>query len=765
MTPERIALDPDKPIDIAALLVDLETYRPRRKGWVWRDRLPSGAGFPPAPFGYHQISRPLERYVPLPAAARHFWSIDPQPDLTVTTEIASGRFEDDIRRMRMAAWHGADHMMVIRTAGQSHYDGLIEGTPEGVGGVPITRKQLRATRKALDLIEDEVGRPLNLHSYVSGLAGPEMAVLFVEEGVNGAHQDPQYNVLYRNVNMIRSFVDAAEAKTVLKSGGIAQIDGAHNANATAREAWKVTPELLVQHGINCAYSEAVGYPRRLVCLSTVPPTAPPAPALRLDLPYAVALRDVFQGFGLRAQMNTRYIESDPREATVTHVLNLLVSRLTSADIQSTITPDEGRNVPWHYNNIAAVETAKQALVGMDGLDRLVRLDREGELGKAAREIKERAVLFLEEILADGGYFKAVEAGMFIDSGYYPERAGDGMARRADAGVGAGTVIPRAADYWAPVCSHFGRSQAPADLGGQPHACTLCRPDLIPYVDELDPEDNVHRRLEAAAERRSDGLLRPEVQWAGDGVMTLTLFLPAGKDVAGAAALEIARRLGIEEPEVIHSHVAHPAEGTLVEVKGVLPFGIDPTTLVLPKKDELLPDDIIRQDIILRPMTVVAATVGEDEHSVGMREIIDIKHGGLEKWGVTCHYLGTSVPVEKALDAAIEADADAILISTIISHADIHRRQMRKLADLAVEKGVRKRFLLVVGGTQVTGEMAVESGLDAGFGRGTKGQHVASFLVRARAARAGRPVGGPGASAGQPLSGAPRTAGSSKADAR
>ena len=97
--------------------------------------------------------------------------------------------------MRMAAWNGADHIMVIRTTGQSHIDGLMEGTPEGIGGVPITRKQLRASRKACDLIEDEVGRPINFHSYVSGVAGPEVAVLFAEEGVNGAHQDPQYNVL------------------------------------------------------------------------------------------------------------------------------------------------------------------------------------------------------------------------------------------------------------------------------------------------------------------------------------------------------------------------------------------------------------------------------------------------------------------------------------------------------------------------------------------------------------------------------------------
>jgi D-ornithine 4,5-aminomutase subunit beta len=157
-------------------------------------------------------------------------------------------------------------------------------------GVPITRKQVRAPRKALDAIEDEVGRPINFHSYVSGVAGPEIAVLFAEEGVNGAHQDPQYNVLYRNINMHRSFVDAAEAKTMMAHAGMLQIDGAHHANATAKEAWKVMPELVVQHAINAAFSRAIGMPKELIALSTVPPTAPPAPKLRLDLPYAVALR-------------------------------------------------------------------------------------------------------------------------------------------------------------------------------------------------------------------------------------------------------------------------------------------------------------------------------------------------------------------------------------------------------------------------------------------------------------------------------------------
>ena len=726
---KKLQLDADKKMDVQEILKDLSGYRPRRAGWTWRKRRP---GQKMGPFTYSDTAEPLRQSVPLPAA-RYFGDIDPQPDYVITTEIASGRFEDDIRRMRMAAWHGADHLMVIRTTGQSHIDGLLEGTPEGIGGIPITRKQLRATRKAIDLIEDEVGRPINFHSYVSGVAGPEIAVLFAEEGVNGAHQDPQYNVLYRNVNMQRSYVDAAVAKAIMASCGMLQIDGAHNANATAREAWKVMPELLVQHAINCAFSEAAGMKKENIALSSVPPTAPPAPALAYDLPYAVCLRRLFSDYKIRAQQNTRYIESDTREATVTHVLNLLVSRLTSAHVQSTITPDEGRNVPWHYYNVAALETAKQTLLGLDGLQEMVEIKKEGPLPAKVRELTERAVLFLEEI-KEKGYFNAVAEGLFVDSGEYPEIHGDGIARDPNGGVAAGSIVRREPGYFAPVCHHYGLNnlpgnpERPCDLIG---GCTLCRPEKIVYIDELDPEDNVNRRLAEVEKRCGAAEIRPEVEWKGDGYVTCTLFIPEKAAVAEYAALEMAAKMGLQEPEVIHVRAIHPSEGTLVELKGILPFAIDRGTLEIPEKPKILTEEEVREEVAQRPLKVVCGTVGEDEHSVGMREIIDIKHGGIEGFGIKCVYLGTSVPLEKMIDAAIEEDAGAILISTIISHADIHRKNMERLVQLALEKGVRERFILVGGGTQVNNQLALDAGMDAGFGRGTKGIEVASFLIKSR----------------------------------
>ncbi|KEZ85510.1 LuxR family transcriptional regulator [Clostridium sulfidigenes] len=717
-------LDINKKIDVAEILKDLDKYEPKRRGWHWREEYKEPMG----EFEYKEISKPLKNSKALPSATS-FANIDPQPKAVITSEIASGRFEDDIRRMRMAAWHGADHIMVIRTSGQSHYDSLIEGSPEGTGGVPITRKEVRATRKALDMIEEEVGRPINFHSYVSGVAGPDIAVMFAEEGINGAHQDPQYNVLYRNINMVRSFVDAAVAKHIMAWADILQIDGAHNANATAMKGYKVMPELMVQHAINSKFSEKVGMKQSNISLSTVPPTAPPAPCLRYDLPYAVALRDLFKNYKMRAQMNTKYMASCTREATVTHSLNLLISELTSADIQSTITPDEGRNVPWHYNNIHAVNTAKQALIGMDGLMDMIELKKDGYLPEKVRELKERAVLFLEEMIENGGYFKAVEDGFFVDSGEYPERNSDGIVRKIDGGIAVDTVVPRDKEYFAPVCAHFGYNNVPEEYNKPCDAideCTLCNHSKIVYIDELDEEDNVNVRM--AKNSKEEGTIIPEVEWKNDGYVSTTLFLTEEENIAEAAALEIGRRMNLTDVEVIHKQVMQDAEGTLVEIKGRVSFAIKKDELKIPEKQELLPDDVMRDYVKNNPIRVVAATVGEDEHSVGLREIIDIKHGGIERYGIDVVYLGTSCPVEKLIDAAIETKAQAIIMSTIITHNDVHTKNMQKIHDLCIEKGVRDKFIIACGGTQVTNEIAVANGMDAGFGRGTHGNNVASFII-------------------------------------
>ncbi|MDD2295404.1 MAG: OAM dimerization domain-containing protein, partial [Eubacteriales bacterium] len=442
-------------------------------------------------------------------------------------------------------------------------------------------------------------------------------------------------------------------------------------------------------------------------------------------------------YKMRAQMNTKYMEASAREATVTHVLNMLISKLTRADIQSTITPDEGRNVPWHIYNIEACDTAKQTLVGLDGLMEMVSLKDEGPLREQAREIKERACLFMEEIVQTGGYFKAVEEGFFVDSGKYPERNGDGIARKIEGGTGFGFIFERDPDYMAPVTAHFGNNNV-EQYGGDPKdpsaligGCTFEDRSKIVFVDELDEVDNVNVRMKEVEKYRNSSLVKPEMEWMADGIIMLNMFIPEERRTAEVVAVEIGKKLGLLEPEVINREVMQDAEGTRIELKGRVPFDIDVAGLVIPPEPKYLTDQEIRDDVSAHPLKVVCATVGQDEHSVGLREIIDIKHGGIERFGIEIHYLGTSCPVEKLVDAAVELKAEAILASTIISHDNIHYKNMKRIHELAVEKGIRDDVIILCGGTQVIPEEALKTGIDAGFGRNSHGIDVATALVEKR----------------------------------
>ena len=256
------------------------------------------------------------------------------------------------------------------------------------------------------------------------------------------------------------------------------------------------------------------------------------------------------------------------------------------------------------------------------------------------------------------------------------------------------------------------------------------------IDELEDEDCVARRLEKVEKYLDGKAIKPEMEWCGDGTILLTMMIPAEPRTAEAVALESGRKLGLEEPVVNSKEVMQMAEGTRVEMKGKVTFDIDPTTLEIPPEPHHLDDATLYKEFEEHPMVVVCGTVGEDEHSVGLREIINIKHGGIEKWGIKVNYLGTSVPVEKLVDAAIELNADAILASTIISHDNIHYKNMKRINDLAIEKGIRDKVIIAAGGTQVIPEDAVKTGIDAGFGRDSHGIDVATFLAEEAMRRRG-----------------------------
>src|SRR5205823_4189152 len=94
-------------------------------------------------------------------------------------------------------------------------------------------------------------------------------------------------------------------------------------------------------------------------------------------------------------------------------------------------------------------------------------------------------------------------------------------------------------------------------------------------------------------------------------------------------------------------------------------------------------------------------------------------------------LGAQVLVPELVQRAIAANADAVLVSQVVTQRDAHLHNTREMAAAFNEAfPAGRRPLLVVGGPRFDETRAAELGVDRVFGRGTTPGEVASYLVHA-----------------------------------
>jgi len=96
-------------------------------------------------------------------------------------------------------------------------------------------------------------------------------------------------------------------------------------------------------------------------------------------------------------------------------------------------------------------------------------------------------------------------------------------------------------------------------------------------------------------------------------------------------------------------------------------------------------------------TVVTGVIGDDVHVVGIR----ILEHALRDAGLNVVGLGVQVSQEEFIDAALETNADAILVSSLSGHAQI---LVPGLRDKCIEAGLSD-IILYLGGQLVIGRAA------------------------------------------------------------
>ena len=234
------------------------------------------------------------------------------------------------------------------------------------------------------------------------------------------------------------------------------------------------------------------------------------------------------------------------------------------------------------------------------------------------------------------------------------------------------------------------------------------------------------------------IVRPYGDTLDDGAVQLSFTLPVPDGPRGREAARLfVEKLGFKHAEIVHSHAL--SEGFSFYVAyGKTEIGIDYDAVHV---EEAVGEkvysmyeacDVIKEQLG-RKVVVVGACTGFDAHTVGIDAIMNMKgynhHYGLERYSeIEAYNLGAQVPNEKLIEFAEKVNADAILISQIVTQKDVHIQNMTEFIELLQAKGLREKYLVCAGGTRIGNKLAVELGYDAGFGKGTYADHVATFII-------------------------------------
>jgi len=234
------------------------------------------------------------------------------------------------------------------------------------------------------------------------------------------------------------------------------------------------------------------------------------------------------------------------------------------------------------------------------------------------------------------------------------------------------------------------------------------------------------------------IVRPYGDTTGDGMVqvSFTLPIPHSKVAEGAAA-QLAKKMGLDPAMVVHARPMGP-DFTFFVVYGPVRHLVDVSAVEVVERDYplLTPKEANAaiKSSLRRRLTVVGACIGSDAHTVGIDAILNIKgfagEKGLEYYReLRVVNLGAQVSVPQLVDRARAENADAVLVSQVVTQRDAHLLNTREMSAAFRESyPSQRRPLLVVGGPRFDESMADELGVDRVFSRGTTPGEVASFLV-------------------------------------
>lgn len=364
--------------------------------------------------------------------------------------VATGNIHEDIVQAKAAVKQGADIIAVIRTTAQSLLDYVPYGVQEGYGGTPATQANFRLMRAALDEVGTEVGRYIMQVNYCSGLCMPEIAAIGALEGLDMMLNDAMYGILFRDINMERTFVDQFFSRMINAYAGIIINTGEDN-YMTVDDPLTAAHTVLASQFINEQFALRSGLPPQQIGLGHVFSIGPGVDdGLLLELAQAQLTREVFPDALLKYMPPTK---ASTGNIFLTHLVDglfTLAAVLTGQDIQLLGMLTEAVHTPHIHDRYLALEGARYIANATWHLRHEVSLDADGRIASRAHEVLAKAGALLAEIAA-GGLWDALAVGKFA-----------GISRTREGGKGRDGVVPKGEGYLNPFLELMGPGRGPGE---------------------------------------------------------------------------------------------------------------------------------------------------------------------------------------------------------------------------------------------------------------------------------------------------------------
>jgi beta-lysine 5,6-aminomutase alpha subunit len=367
--------------------------------------------------------------------------------------VATGNIHEDVKQAQAAALKGADIVAVIRTTAQSLLDYVPYGaTTEGFGGTYATQENFRIMRQALDEVAEREGRYIRLTNYASGLCMPEIAAMGALERLDMMLNDSMYGILFRDINMYRTFVDQRFSRMINAFAGITINTGEDN-YLTTSDAWESAHTVLASQFLNERFAYAAGLPARLMGLGhafEMDPTI--KDGFLYELAQAQMAREIFPDHPLKYMPPTKFMSGDVFQGLVMDNMFNFASKATGQGIHLLGMLTEAIHTPFMMDRFIGLETAKYVMNSMSGFADEIEFREGGIVRSRAAEVLGQAVAFLEDI-ERRGLLDSIEAGLFAD-----------VKRPKDGGKGLDGLVKKAPGYWNPVEERLERALGLSQAG-------------------------------------------------------------------------------------------------------------------------------------------------------------------------------------------------------------------------------------------------------------------------------------------------------------